>query len=121
MAPDGVCYAFGSRDIAAADLFAGPRLSALDYWRATDTSGHRRYITINPRAGNANMVYTRLASYIALAFILLLVASVCAGGNAVNGTITFDGDPTIPDGAVARRELPGRLLHSHCVPDYRES
>ena len=51
------------------------------------------------------MVYMRLASYIALAFILLLVASVCAGGNAVTGTITFDGDPTIPDGAVLTVQL----------------
>ncbi len=51
------------------------------------------------------MVYMRLASYIALAFILLLVASVCVGGNAVTGTITFDGDPAIPDGAVLTVQL----------------
>ena len=51
------------------------------------------------------MVHIRPAPYIALAFILVLVASACTGGSAVTGTITFDGDQTIPDGAVLTVQL----------------
>ena len=51
------------------------------------------------------MVHMRLAPYQVLAFILLLVALGCGGGNAETGTITFECDPTIPEGAVLTVEL----------------
>ena len=52
------------------------------------------------------MIYKRLASAIVLIAALTLVIAGCLGErNAVTGTITFDGDPTIPAGAVLTVEL----------------
>ena len=52
------------------------------------------------------MIYKRLASAIVLIAALALVMAACFGGrNAVTGTITFDGDPTIPAGVVLAVEL----------------
>ena len=52
------------------------------------------------------MIYKRLASAIVLIAALTLVIAGCLGErNAVTGTITFDGDPTIPAGAVLAVEL----------------
>ena len=51
------------------------------------------------------MAYIRLASYMVLVLAFALVASVCTGGNAVTGTITFNGEPTIPEGAVVTVQL----------------
>ena len=52
------------------------------------------------------MICKRLASAIVLIAALTLVIAGCLGErNAVTGTITFDGDPTIPAGAVLAVEL----------------
>ena len=52
------------------------------------------------------MIDMRLASTIILISALTLVVAACSGErNAVTGTITFDGDPAIPAGAVLSVEV----------------
>ena len=52
------------------------------------------------------MVYLRVTATIVVFVATMLAVGVCAGDrNAVTGTITFDGDPAIPSGAVLTVEL----------------
>ena len=47
----------------------------------------------------------RIVSAIILIATLALMAAACGERNAVTGTITFDGDQTIPEGAVMTVQL----------------
>ena len=49
-------------------------------------------------------VNARMRLYLAIA-LTTLALSACGGGNTVSGTITFDGDSTIPEGAVMTVQL----------------
>ena len=52
------------------------------------------------------MVYLRVTATIVVVLAMLLAVRVCAeGGSSVTGTITFDGDPSIPAGAVLTVQL----------------
>ncbi len=47
----------------------------------------------------------RIVSTIILIAVLSLMAAACGDRNAVTGTITFDGDQAIPEGAVMEVQL----------------
>ena len=52
------------------------------------------------------MVYMRVTATLVVVLAIVLAVGVCTGDrNAVTGTITFDGDPSIPSGAVLTVEL----------------
>ena len=52
------------------------------------------------------MVYMRSVATIVVVMAIVLAVGVCTGDrNAVTGTITFEGDQAIPEGAVLRVQL----------------
>ena len=52
------------------------------------------------------MVYMRVTATIVVVLAVVIAVGVCTGDrNSVTGTITFDGDPDIPAGAVVTVEL----------------
>ena len=67
----------------------------------------------------------RIVSVIILTAALALTLAACGDRNAVTGTITFDGDQTIPEGAVMEVELrdvsyldaPAPLIASQTIED----
>ncbi len=67
----------------------------------------------------------RVVSAIILIAALALAATACGDRNAVTGTITFDGDQAIPDGAVMEVQLrdvslqdaPAPLIASQTIDD----
>ena len=67
----------------------------------------------------------RIVSIILIAALALMAATACGDRNAVTGTITFDGDQTIPEGAVMEVELrdvsyldaPAPLIASQTIDD----
>ena len=72
-------------------------------------------------------VVVRGAVAIVLTATVVLAAVSCGiFGNTVSGTITYEGDQAIPDGAVVMvqvrgRFLSGRRFDADSLPDYRES
>ena len=67
----------------------------------------------------------RIVSAIILTVALALALAACGDRNAVTGTITFDGDQTIPEGAVMEVQLrdvsyldaPAPLIASQTIDD----
>ena len=47
----------------------------------------------------------RVLTALALIALVTLTLGACSDGNAVTGTITFDGEPSIPEGAVMTVQL----------------
>ena len=67
--------------------------------------------------------YVRCA--VALIAFVILALGACGDGNAVTGTITFDGEPSIPEGAdltvqlrdVSYQDAPAPLISSQTIED----
>ena len=47
----------------------------------------------------------RVLTAFALIALVTIILGACSGGNAVIGTITFEGEPSIPEGAVTTVQL----------------
>lgn len=58
----------------------------------------------------------RIVSAIILIAALALAAAACGERNAVTGTVTFDGDQAIPEGAVMEVELRDVSLQDAAAP-----